>query len=100
MILETIKSTGGSLLTTFGAGISDDNPFLGTTTISTGSTISSAVEDNYNNRNDAMYLNATQAYVESMSQDEVQDMLKEIELQELNLVNSEPENNKVYTKTL
>lgn len=99
--LGTIGTVCGATITTVGIDVSDHDSLLGTTTTGMGTTVSSVLNNPGDFSNEAINMRNTQAYVESMNQEELNNWLGAIETKELELMNNNTdETPKTFVKKL
>lgn len=99
--LGTIGTVGGATITTVGLNVADNDSLLGTTTTGIGTTVSSVLNNPSNFSNEAINMRNTQAYVESMNQEELNNWLNAIETREAEFMNqSINDSSKTFVKKL
>lgn len=99
--LGTIGTVGGATITTVGLNMADDDSLLGTTTTGMGTTVSSVLNNPGDFSKEATNMQNTQAYIESMNQEELSSWFSAIENKELELINNNvDETPKAFVKKL
>ncbi len=77
--------------------IAGDHPFLGTTTVSSASAVTTAASEAYNQTN--YEINTSQAYVQSLNEDELKNFIGSLEEYDIQINDLEYSNPKVLSKT-